>query len=138
VRDQDHAHFRCKLRYHWEYGGEGKFFKQDDLLIRQRSDTKAMAVQWPTFEREASSEAQVFPDAAAFIILKRTSLSLNRRTLSSFVIASGLLSAEPLNRNSHRIENVFDPSPSVASNLSRHGRRQKFCCVNKRASVDDT
>jgi hypothetical protein len=52
VRETDHAQFRCELRYFGEWGVEAQFFKNGDLLIARRFDTKAQAVQWAEVERE--------------------------------------------------------------------------------------
>jgi len=41
-----------ELRYHGEYGVGAQFFKQGNLLIARRFDTKAVAVQWAELERE--------------------------------------------------------------------------------------
>jgi len=46
------AHYRCELRSVGEWGVEAQFFKNGDLLIAQRFDTKALAVQWAVVERE--------------------------------------------------------------------------------------
>jgi hypothetical protein len=51
VRESDHAHFRCEWRYHGEWGVEAQFFKNGNLLIGRRFDTKAQAVRWAEGER---------------------------------------------------------------------------------------
>jgi hypothetical protein len=48
----DHAHIRCELRYHSEWGVETQFFQGGELLTWRRFDTKRLAVQWAEFERE--------------------------------------------------------------------------------------
>jgi hypothetical protein len=53
VGESDHAHFKCELRYHAEWGVEAQFLKNGELLIGRRLDTKALAVQWAHLEREA-------------------------------------------------------------------------------------
>jgi hypothetical protein len=53
VHETDHAHFRCELRTDGgEWGVEARFFVRGDLFIARRFDTRAMAVQWATIERE--------------------------------------------------------------------------------------
>jgi hypothetical protein len=53
VRESDHEHFRCELRTHGgEWGVEAQFWINDELLIGRRFDTRALAVQWATVERE--------------------------------------------------------------------------------------
>jgi hypothetical protein len=53
VRESDHAHFRCELRYHGDvWGVEPQFCMNGELLIGRRFDTRALAVQWATIERE--------------------------------------------------------------------------------------
>jgi hypothetical protein len=51
VRESDHAHFRCELRYRGEYGVEAQFFKGDWLLVARLFATKGLAVQWAELER---------------------------------------------------------------------------------------
>jgi hypothetical protein len=52
VRELDHAHFRCELRTYEGFGVEAIFWKEGKLLIARRFDTRALAVQWATLERE--------------------------------------------------------------------------------------
>jgi hypothetical protein len=44
VRESDHAHFQCELKYHGEWGCEAQFFKQGERLIALRFDTRALAL----------------------------------------------------------------------------------------------
>jgi hypothetical protein len=46
VRDSDHAHFRCELRYRWQWGVETQFIKNGELLIGQCFETREHAVRW--------------------------------------------------------------------------------------------
>jgi hypothetical protein len=53
VRESDHEHFRCELGTHGgEWGVEAQFFVRGDLFIARRFDTRALAVQWASIERE--------------------------------------------------------------------------------------
>ncbi len=53
VREPDHAQFRCELRYHGDrWGVEAQLLMNGDLFIAQRFETKTLAVQWATLERE--------------------------------------------------------------------------------------
>jgi hypothetical protein len=53
VRESDHAHFRCELRAHGEWGVEAQFWMNGELLIARRFDSRALAVQWAVVERQA-------------------------------------------------------------------------------------
>ena len=54
VREPDRAQFRCELRYHDDYWGvEAQVLMNGDLLIAQRFDEKALAVQWAESKRDA-------------------------------------------------------------------------------------
>ncbi len=53
VRESDHAYFHCELRYHGDFWGvEAQSLINGDLLIARRFETKALAVQWASLERE--------------------------------------------------------------------------------------
>ena len=41
------------MRYHGEYGVEVRIFRQGELVIDRRFDTRALAVQWADEERKA-------------------------------------------------------------------------------------
>jgi hypothetical protein len=47
------ATWEAELRYHGEYGVETQVFKQGDLVIGRRFDTREQAVQWAQEERKA-------------------------------------------------------------------------------------
>jgi hypothetical protein len=46
VRDSDHAHVRCELRYRGQWGVEAQFIKNGELLVAQRFETRDHAVRW--------------------------------------------------------------------------------------------
>src|SRR5262245_44087673 len=48
----DQAHFRGVLRMHEGWGVEAQFWMDGELLIASRFDTRPLAVQWATLERE--------------------------------------------------------------------------------------
>ncbi len=58
LRDSDHAHFRCVLRVHGEWGVEAQFWMNGELLIAQRFNTRALAVQWAVVERQAIEKGE--------------------------------------------------------------------------------
>jgi hypothetical protein len=49
---KDHHTYACELRYHGEWGVEAQIFKDGDLLIGRRFDTRELAVQWAELERQ--------------------------------------------------------------------------------------
>jgi hypothetical protein len=54
----DQAHFRCELRTHGGWGIEAQFWMNGELLIGQRFDTLALAVQWAVVERQALEQGR--------------------------------------------------------------------------------
>ena len=55
VREQDHKHFRCELRFHGEsYGWEAQFLEGGQLVLAHGGfATRAGAVHWADRERRA-------------------------------------------------------------------------------------
>ena len=54
IRESDRAQFRCELRYHGDdWGVEAQVLMNGDLLVAQRFDAKALAVQWAQLKRDA-------------------------------------------------------------------------------------
>jgi hypothetical protein len=48
----DHVDSRCELRIHSEWCVEAQFFRQGDVLIGRRFDSRALAMQWAMVERQ--------------------------------------------------------------------------------------
>jgi hypothetical protein len=54
VRVSDRALFRGELRYHGDFWGvEAQVLMNGDVLLAQRFDAKALAVQWADSKRDA-------------------------------------------------------------------------------------
>jgi hypothetical protein len=61
VRESDHAHFRCELRYQGEYGVEAQFLCDGSLLIGRlftawmdpQRRARELAIAWAEDERQA-------------------------------------------------------------------------------------
>ena len=52
IRESDQAQFRCELQTYEGWGVEAIFWMDGELLTARRFDTRALAVQWATIERE--------------------------------------------------------------------------------------
>ena len=49
---QGHDISACELKYHGEFGVEAQIFKNAELLVGYRHQTRALAVQWAEQERQ--------------------------------------------------------------------------------------
>jgi hypothetical protein len=49
---KSHDIYACELKYHGEFGVEAQIFKNAELLVGYRHQTRALAVQWAEQERQ--------------------------------------------------------------------------------------
>jgi hypothetical protein len=53
----NHVFWSCRLRYHGESGVEAQTFRNGEIVIGRRFETRALAIGWAKAERQTKSGA---------------------------------------------------------------------------------